>query len=778
MFAVAALVVSCGEKDPEGPGPAGDTGIKVTLPSEGPLSIYKWCDDDGIRIGDAIVTLKDGEGSLAGTFEGTPAKDKFYTISYPSDITGVDSYLAYSFADQIQEENNSSAHLIPTVLIEDATSYEDITLSQAWATSKGGTFRTNGGVAFTLTLPADAGTLESIILESPGVDFPVNNSGTVTADNLTLGLSGVSASEPVKAYLSVSEKEVNVPAGALKVTVVGDKTYSTKLAEAVRMGGGILTRIDVLDASAWEGSKALTGEGTEASPYILKAPEHVEQMQELVQEGKTVWFELGDDIDMSGVARWLPLNFAAPYDKAVHFDGKGHKISGFKCDAGSYPSFFGVLNGTVKNVVFDGAHIEGAGKAGVLAGYCGTNIGTNAAPQYIKADVSGVTVQNSVVVGDNYAGGLFGQVYCPATINDCHARNCEISSTGERVGGLIGQLGVSSFSVGSIVLDCTAENVTLEAQKNVGGLIGVCYDVVSRCTASGHVSSTLETDTATEVSVGGLIGHLENGNAQDCSSSTEVEVTLPNNRSVGGFVGTFKSGKIDRCFSTGNVSSQQRNVGGFVGLIQATVSSATIENCYSTGSVSSNSYLGGFVGLVDGNKTVGAVNIINCYSSGSVSGNFAVGGFVGFQSSTSFTATNCVAWVSAVTASAIGQANWSSAAFSAVTHPKGSTITGCYRKPGMKVTAYWGTEEGYTYKLVDDFQHPNVSPSHPLTDYAGNEMTDQSTANDKEINPHFPQYPYHGKVEPGKSLSNLVGPILGWSSSYWDLSGDMPKLKK
>ena len=179
MLAVAALAVSCGEKDPDGPGPAGDTGIKVTLPSEGPLSIYKWCDDDGIRIGDAIVTLKDGKGSLAGTFEGTPAKDKFYTISYPSDITGVDSYLAYSFADQIQKENNSSAHLIPTVLIEDATSYEDIALSQAWATSKGGTFRTNGVVAFTLNLPADAGTLESIILEISRSTIPVRSLRTI-----------------------------------------------------------------------------------------------------------------------------------------------------------------------------------------------------------------------------------------------------------------------------------------------------------------------------------------------------------------------------------------------------------------------------------------------------------------------------------------------------------------------------------------------------------------------------------------------------------------------
>ena len=773
MLAVAALAVSCGGKDPDRPSPAGDTGIKVTLPSEGPLSIYKWCDYDGVRIGDAIVTLKDGKGSLAGTFEGTPTKDKFYTISYPSDITGVDSYLAYSFADQIQEENNSSAHLIPTVLIEDATSYEDITLSQAWATSKGGTFRTNGVVAFTLNLPADAGTLESIILESSGVDFPVNNSGTVTADNLTLGLSGISVSQPVKAYLSVSEKEVNVPAGALKVTVVGEKTYSTKLSQAVKMGGGVLTEITVLDASAWEGAKVLTGEGTEASPYILKSAEHMVQMQELVQEGKTVWFELGDDIDMSGVARWLPLNFTAPYDKAVHFDGKGHKISGFQCDAGSYPSLFGVLNGTVKNVVFDGAHIEGAGKAGVLAGYCGTNIGTNDAPQYIKADVSGVTVQNSVVVGDSYAGGLFGQVYSPSTITDCHARNCEISSTADRVGGLIGQLGVSNFSVGSIVLDCTAENVTLEAQKNVGGLIGVCYDVVSRCTASGHVTHTLE--SSSEVSLGGLIGHLENGEATDCSSSTEVELTVKG-RSVGGFVGTFKSGKIERCFATGAVTGTYRNNGGFVGLIQSAAAAATIQNCYSTGKVTANSYSGGFVGLIDG-KPNDAI-ITNCYSSGDVEADgFGIGGFIGFQSCPAVKVTGCVAWCDAVTAGAIGEANWSSAAFCGVTLPK-STITGCYRKPGMKVTAYWGTEEGYTYKLVDDFQHPNVSPSHPLTDYAGNEMTDQSTANNKEINPHYPQYPYHGKVESDKSLSNLVGPILGWSSSYWDLSGDMPKLKK
>ena len=767
MLAAAAVVVSCKKPGPEdditpGSGTETKSGIKVTLPSSGPLSVYRWSSSDRIRVGDGVFSLKEGVGSATGVFDGTPAKDNYYTIAYPSDITGTDSYLAYSLSGQTQSGNGSVDHLVCTALIEDANTWEDVTLSEAWATSKGGSFRTNGVIAFNLTLPSDAGAVSGITLESSGVQFPVNNSGTSTAESLELAFSGVSASSAIKAYLAVAEKVVEIPAGALKLTVTGDNTYTIMVPQAVKMGAGILTDITVSDASAWSAYSPLSGNGTNASPYILKTPEDIEQMPELLVDGQTTWFELGADIDMASVIGWDPLNILAPYGKAVNFDGKGHTISNFTCESGIYPSFFGVLNGTVKDVTFENAQIKGSGKTGVIAGYCGTNIGSNDAPQYIKGDISGVTVKNSSVEADSYAGGIFGQVYCPSLISDCHVINTSISSSGERVGGLIGQMGVSNFSVGAVVKECTAENVTAEAQKNVGGLIGVSYGETFDCTASGQLTTILE--NSKEVSVGGLIGHLENGLAADCSASTVIVVTLQG-RGLGGFVGTFKSGRIERCYSTGNVSGIHRNTGGFVGLIQTSLAAATIENCYCSGDVSANSYEGGFVGLVDGQPYDAIIK--NCYSCGDViASNFGTGGFVGFQSCTKFQALNCAAWSDTVKAGTIGEANWSSGAFVGVTYPL-STITNCYRNPDMELFAFWVPDANYS--------HPDVSPTSPLIKQNGQPTTATSTGNGQDGYPHFP---YHGKVAPGKSLSELASTTLGWDATVWDFSGDLPKLKK
>ena len=759
LLAVAALA-SCKKPGGDEPTPGGEDTkdvVKITLPSSGPLSVYRWAASDEIRVGASVLKLKEGAGTAVGTFDGTPVKDSYYTIAYPADITGTDPYMAYSLSGQTQAGNGSVEHLIWTVLIEDANTWEDITLSKEWATSKQGSFRSNGVVAMNLTLPADAGSIKSITLEASGVKFPVNNSGSVTADELVLGLTNVSASAAVKAYIAVSEKEVDIPAGALKITVEGDVTYNIMVPDAVKMGGGILNEITVSDASAWSAFAALKGAGTEASPYILSAPEHIEQMPELLEEGKTVWFELGNDIDMGTVADWDALNIIAPFDKAVHFDGKGHTISNFTCEAAIYPSFFGVLNGTVQNVVFDNATIDGAGKAGVVAGYIGTSVDGN----YITGNVIGVTVKNSTVKTDSYAGGIGGQVNCPAVISDCHVKDIIVSSTGERVGGLIGQVGVSSSDVGAKIQNCTAENVTAEAQKNIGGLIGVAYCKVNGCSASGRLTTNLE--YTKEVSVGGLIGHAENSEISDSHASSVVELTL-NGRSIGGFVGTFKCGRIERCYSTGEVIGIARNDGGFVGLIQASAKPATIENCYCTGDVTGNSYMGGFVGLVDGQPN--DVLIKNCYSSGVVTGTqFGVGGFIGFESSAVFTAVNCAAWSKTVTAGVYGDQNWSSGAFCAVTFPK-CTLTGNYRNPEMSLTAFWVP--------AADYDHADVSPTAPLIKQDGTPSEAEKPASGQDGFPHFP---YHGHVAPGKTLSQLASTTLGWDASVWDFSGELPVLK-
>ncbi|MBQ1647953.1 MAG: hypothetical protein II047_05770, partial [Bacteroidales bacterium] len=217
--------------------------------------------------------------------------------------------------------------------------------------------------------------------------------------------------------------------------------------------------------------------------------------------------------------------------------------------------------------------------------------------------------------------------------------------------------------------------------------------------------------------------------------------------------------------STGDVIGTYRNNGGFVGLVQASAVSATIENCYCTGNVSSLAYMGGFAGLIDGQPE--AVNITNCYSSGKVnSSSFGAGGFIGFQSSTVFKANGCAAWGSELKAGVCGADNWSSAAFSAVTYPL-STITNCYRNPAMAITAYWVPDASYS--------HPDVSPTTPLIKQDGTPSKATAAGSGQDGYPHFP---YHGKVEAGKTLSQLASTTLGWDSSVWDFSGDTPVLKK
>ena len=53
-------------------------------------------------------------------------------------------------------------------------------------------------------------------------------------------------------------------------------------------------------------------------------------------------------------------------------------------------------------------------------------------------------------------------------------------------------------------------------------------------------------------------------------------------------------------------------------------------------------------------------------------------------------------------------------------------------------------------------------------------MTDSATASGQ---PHYPLYPYHGKVAAGKTLSALARDVLGWSADIWDFSNDLPVLK-
>lgn len=218
-----------------------------------------------------------------------------------------------------------------------------------------------------------------------------------------------------------------------------------------------------------------TGTGVQADPYILTTVGHIQKMNELMKSGETVYFKLGNDIDMAEVNDWTPLNYADPYDKAIDFDGDGYTISNFKCSYSEYPSFFGVVNGSVRNVAFTDAEITSSTDRGaaVIGGYVGTAV--------LVGKVENVYVQGKITITTTApAGGIAGNLRGTGSyIKNCHA-NMEIISSS-----------------------------TTLAQSGLGGIAGKIYGnvTIENCLAEGSIDGTIAQDQGDNV--GGIYGRVE-----------------------------------------------------------------------------------------------------------------------------------------------------------------------------------------------------------------------------------------------------------------------------
>lgn len=374
------------------------------------------------------------------------------------------------------------------------------------------------------------------------------------------------------------------------------------------------------------------------------------------------------------------------------------------------------------NIEYADADVDMTGLAGTyVGGFCGVNV---------SGDVTHCSVTGTVT-GSNYTGGFMG-VADSGTVSHCTASG-SVTTAAATVGGFLG--GTASVKA-SYTMSHNTCSVNVTGTNNVGGFVGT-----AACTYISNVATG--TVTSTKGSVGGFAGRtLEKSNA-----------VFSKNCATGDVYANNGSG----------------NVGGLLGYIGGNL---TMSDCYATGKVGKSGSLsqksGGLVGYTLDNATniPDGITITNCYASGEVQGSFASGGFLGRMGLATVNISNCVAWSDNVVAGSTGEGNWSTGAVVGVVYP-GSTVTNCYRKPGMQLTAYWVPE-------MSTFQHADVTPEHPLTDKNGVEMEDTKTASGQA---HYPIYPYHGKLEAGKTLSALARDVLGWSADVWDFSGELPTLK-
>lgn len=756
--------------------------ISATLPTldDAPASVkvdfaqgtnkvdLSWSNSDQLTIIDeassaySTFDLTGVSGSKA-EFSGTAVSGSSFTVLYPGTYTSVSDIESHAYDSQTQTGNGSLAHLTEaySAKIGGLTDISNV----AFAAPAGGSFVQSGILKFYLQMPDCVDGVKQVGISTDTDAFHTDNSDTMDS-SLWLNLSGITldAQHAFTAYMATSWNTSTVASGeTLTVCVIDGNDLEWKR-EVVLTGDFTLTpglvSVIKLNKNGWASTNRYAGgTGIEGDPYLIATPEQMVYMNQDLENGKVKYFKLIDDIDMTSVSDWAATNVDTvdgKYDKGIDFDGDGHTISNFSCSgSGSvkYPSIFGVLHGSVKNLTVDHATITaGNNTAGVIAGYIGSSSGA------ATGSLSGITVKNSSVTdGTKYRiGGIAGYAeVVTGAISDCHVINITLRSSADRVGGLVGEM---SDSV--TISDCSVEDVTATGNFFVGGLIGVCYGNLTNCTSSGTVTSSNTTSNA-DICLGGLVGFFQGASStiSKCSSSVFANQTT-NGRDIGGLIGKMLEGTVERSFATGNANGQQRNVGGLIGLVSNSGTS-TIRDCYATGNVTANAYAGGFIGLYE----QGTAEISNCYATGDVSGaGFALGGLIGIAG-TGLDISKSVAWNGSITPGTHGSGNWSSGAVIGVTFPT-ATITNCYRNPSMALTAYWVP--------AADFSHPDVSPEHPLVKQDGTETKATSTSKGQD---GYPQFPYHGKVEAGKTLSELASTTLGWDASIWDFSGAMPTLK-
>ena len=235
--------------------------------------------------------------------------------------------------------------------------------------------------------------------------------------------------------------------------------------------------------------------GSEGNPYAISTVDDLKAMGSQLIEGSIVYFTLENDIDMSGVSDWEPVNAFEPYKK-FDFNGKGHTISNFT----GTTSLFGAVVGKMYDLEVSNANItNAAGPIGILGAYGGSD---DAPVEVNHVYVSG-KLTNTVAHG---TGGLFG-IVIGATIDACSA-DVTIASTKYDSGGIYGYDN-SKGPNRTVVSNCwTAGDIS--GNRMVGGIAGNAANnsaysevVIRNCYSTARVHGNFK--------YGGIVGDAAQG---------------------------------------------------------------------------------------------------------------------------------------------------------------------------------------------------------------------------------------------------------------------------
>ena len=797
MFALASAValsaISCAKEseDHVNDGTKNKITITASLPDElvtkvkfeAGVSVIKpsWEQTDVIRIisetgKSEIYSIKEINGKTA-TFEGNELEGTSFTAIYPGDYESVEALGNRSYTGQVQTGNGTTAHLQLNAMATGLSDISNISFADAGA-------KLNGAVKLYVKLPENVTSPKEVSLSSDSDIFFTDNAGSAKSSSLGLSLENVdiSADHIFTAYLMSSWTEASIETGKeLTLTVKAEGVLITKsftIEKSENLAGGHLNTIR-LNAENWN---TIEGSGTESDPYKLSTTRNLLAMKAALVKGQMTYFKLMNDIDMSSIENWDPLNPKDPYDLGIVFDGGGHSLKNLKSKEKQYSSFFGVLYGNCHNVKFVDAEIVSASNSG--AGIIGGYIGTGGKPAIVsEVEASGIITCNGK---GQSVGGLGGNAR-EATIENCTVNVTVSNPMGDGVnrtatGGVVGKTMGSAVKIKNCVVRGIVEITKGVNNTYTGGIVGWQVDAgaeITGCEVYATVKSAGER-------VGGIVGHYQGGTLSGCKFYGEVNAA---SRLAGGIAGITSSASIiENCLSSGKIVCKN-NVGGIVGMNENTL---TIRCCESSSSIEINvngvDGVGGVLGLASNGKAVivedcifsGNMNVPTgqrvggivgdlgtgssvrrCFVSGSITGWAGVGGIVGRAGGLVWNANgngydntieSCIAWFGNITATRGDDNGGSSGMIVGYTGTK-NTLKNCWRKPTATLTANYCSD---VYDQEDaDATTPLVINAVP-SDYTY-------------------IYPYHGKA--ATATASSLAQSLGWSAGVWNLSGPEPKLK-
>ena len=263
----------------------------------------------------------------------------------------------------------------------------------------------------------------------------------------------------------------------------------------------------------------MTGNGSEAEPFVLKTADHLAWFRDFVNEGNMkACAKIADDvkeIDMSTVCHkadaekqvaelsWTPIGKSYNRYQGT-FDGNGKTIRNLYINATSdYTGFFGYAEkGSIKNITFDNAKVNSTGdNTGILAGYEEYCIIEN-----IK------TLEKCSVHGTKTVGGIAGSVR--GDISNCE-NHAMVMGT-KFVGGIAGYYSGSDNSITS----CANYGVVTGSAEGVGGMAGnfiASPGTIQNCANYGDITGTLN--------VGNFIGNALSCNLNSVLGTGNVTAT-------------------------------------------------------------------------------------------------------------------------------------------------------------------------------------------------------------------------------------------------------------